>query len=199
MWAVGQKFPSGGRSDDYRPLIRHWDGTVWRTVPTGQQAGGRLLSVAVVSADDAWAVGETYKSGSEWTQVLALHWDGSAWSQVTIPTFPGIHNFLTDVSFTSATNGIAAGLYYSGEDVTPISLHWNGSTWKSAVGPNRSIVDVDGLSPKDAWGVGATSDFQKPYAAHWDGTSWTQTPTPGAGVLRSVVQSQDATQPHWRP
>ena len=50
-WAVG-----GGP----RTMILHWNGTAWKRVPSpGHAYSTFLISVAAISADDAWAVGYT--------------------------------------------------------------------------------------------------------------------------------------------
>ena len=48
----------GPRPGPYETLAMHWDGTQWAIVPTPNPgAGGQLLAVSAVAANDVWAVG----------------------------------------------------------------------------------------------------------------------------------------------
>jgi hypothetical protein len=73
-WAVGLDFAG--------VLILHWNGRSWRQLPSpsaGAAPYDDLSAVAVVSADDAWAVGETNSSVSG-PETLILHWNGKDWN-----------------------------------------------------------------------------------------------------------------------
>ena len=60
------------------PLTAHWDGKAWASVltSTGDQltspSGGYFNGMAVVSAGDAWAVGEDFD------RPVIIHWNGTA-------------------------------------------------------------------------------------------------------------------------
>ena len=68
VWAVGHADSNSGSAS----LTLHWDGSVWRHVPSPSpgSAGNNLSGVAAVSANDIWAVGE--QSGGQTRQALAL-------------------------------------------------------------------------------------------------------------------------------
>ena len=52
-WAVGSVYEAG----TYETLVMRWDGDEWAQVPTPNRAGSNtLISVAAISAKDAWAV-----------------------------------------------------------------------------------------------------------------------------------------------
>jgi hypothetical protein len=74
-WAVGDsyKFPS-----DFKSLIWRWNGKTWRQAAPGGLGISLLLGVAAVSADNAWAVGESDVASPK---TLILHWNGKAWSR----------------------------------------------------------------------------------------------------------------------
>jgi len=70
-WAVGDT-PSG------KTLIVHWNGQVWKQVPSPSPSsakfGNELESVAATSASNAWAVGDTSTSTS--SSALIHHGSG---------------------------------------------------------------------------------------------------------------------------
>jgi hypothetical protein len=73
VWAVGL--------DSAGVLILHWNGRSWRRLPSPMTGAGydALSAVAVVSADDAWAVGET-DSSTGGARTLILRWNGKTWN-----------------------------------------------------------------------------------------------------------------------
>src|SRR5262249_23104650 len=67
-WAVG----TAGAS---KPLIVHWNGSKWSSVPTGAPANSFLHAVAASSATNAWALGEIFTGSGK---TVILHWNGRA-------------------------------------------------------------------------------------------------------------------------
>ncbi len=76
IWAVG--YARNGPV----PLIEHYDGTKWISVPSGLPTGVELLAVTAVNANSAWATGLSFTGSSG--QVI-IHWDGKKWSRVVAP------------------------------------------------------------------------------------------------------------------
>jgi hypothetical protein len=181
-WAVGY-YDNGGNTPD-RTLIEHWNGTVWKQVPSpnpgGSSGASQLFGVAAISATNAWAVGFDPNS------TLIVHWNGTAWKQVPSPSVSGAD--LSGVAAVSATNVWAVGA--SGEYPSDQTLieHWNGSAWKQVPSPNPDPSTLSGVaatSATNAWAVGTEcmfcgSDAQNyvPLIEHWNGTAWQQQPTP---------------------
>src|SRR5262249_41120497 len=60
-----------------RPVVEHWDGRRWHSVPTPHLPAGAgragLSRVAALSSSSVWAVGQ---AGN---RPLAEHWDGHRW------------------------------------------------------------------------------------------------------------------------
>jgi hypothetical protein len=136
-WAVGTYDNS---SNANKPLLLHWNGTVWETVkghaPTGA-TNTWLTAVSADSATGAWAAGY-YFNASNVEKPLLLRWNGTAWKTVNSPAPSGAQQTqLNGVSADSATDGWAVGYYEnsSGVDETLI-LHWNGTAWKKVKSPN---------------------------------------------------------------
>src|SRR5204863_9010475 len=78
IWAVGWSFNS--QLFAYRTVIEHWNGTKWSVVKSQNATNGYnfLNGVAVVTANDVWAVGQA-AIGSTYS-TLVEHWNGTAWS-----------------------------------------------------------------------------------------------------------------------
>jgi hypothetical protein len=77
IWAVGQT-NSGNCSSRCDTIIEHWNGCMWTVVPSPNPPSSYLNSlsgIAIVSRDNAWAVGTT-----DYSNTLILHWNGTSWS-----------------------------------------------------------------------------------------------------------------------
>src|SRR6266542_2226661 len=83
LWAVGWAFNQSLFA--YRTLTEHWNGTRWSLVrsPNATNGYNLLNGVAVVAANDVWAVGQA-ANGSIYS-TLVEHWNGVAWSIVSSP------------------------------------------------------------------------------------------------------------------
>src|SRR5207249_9413132 len=100
-----------------------------------------LNGVAVVSANDVWAVG--WHSGG----TLTLHWDGAQWSVVPSPS-PGTNARLLGVTAISANDVWAVGAY---SDLGPqtLTIHWNGTSWTQVPSPSPGSNYSNFLSAVD--------------------------------------------------
>jgi hypothetical protein len=198
VWAVG--FAANGNAfKTSQPLIEHWTGGSWTTVPSPGLGIADLTGVAALSASSIWAVGDTRASvnGTTTIQTLILHWDGTSWTRVPSPTPGSTFAVLNSVDVVSANDAWAVG-YTGTKNRRPLSLHWDGSAWTQIAIPdphgNSSLTAVSATSASDAWAVGNLPPNLLAY--HWDGTSWTlrHIPNPGGGALRGVsaVSASDA-------
>jgi hypothetical protein len=96
-----------------------------------------LADLAVVSANDIWAVG-TERIGDE-DATVTLHWNGSVWSLVPSPNVgPEVDNSLMGVAAVVSNNVWAVGTQQptSSSDSHTLILHWNGSAWSIVPSPN---------------------------------------------------------------
>lgn len=128
-WAVGEN------SKTKHNMIAHWDGNVWRIVPSVPfivpfDNDDELKVIAHVSNKDLWAVGGTQLS------IFFEHWDGSKWELVD-PKQRGEVNSLSVVSstdiwavgqetiqnFDDATNKPAPPTFDA------LVGHWDGKAW----------------------------------------------------------------------
>src|SRR5260221_2130469 len=138
-WAVGAAF--NARLSAYRTVIEHWNGTAWSVVrsPNATNGYNLLNGVAVVAANDVWAVGQA-ANGSTYS-TLVEHWNGTAWSIVSSPNTPGLSNVLQAISVISANDIWAVG-YSTDSNFNnfTLTLHWNGAAWSIIPSP---ILDND--------------------------------------------------------
>lgn len=149
-----------------------------------------LNGVAVVSANDVWAVGAYW--GNNGSGTLVEHWDGTSWEVVPSPNIGG----LSGVAAVSANDVWAVGEYFDGQYSQTLIEHWDGTSWSVVSSPNVSNYDnhlygVGVASANDVWAVGyyyhyplVTND--QTLVEHWDGSEWSIIPSP-VGLLESVA------------
>jgi hypothetical protein len=182
------------------------DGT-WKIVSSPNVGSGtygnQLNAVAVVSANDVWAVGfSPHPSGTPLyiRQTLIEHWNGSNWSVVASPN-PKEKTYvvLNGVAAVSASDVWAVG--HSGDPSSipqTLTMHWNGTSWSLIPSPSPGtyngnvLTAVDAISANDVWAVGwyqsgQTGQEGGALTMHWDGTSWTVVPNPSRSTLYGVT------------
>jgi hypothetical protein len=185
VWAVGwaESFATAKNTT----LVLHWDGVQWKLVPSPNPAGesslNRLHGVAVVSANNVWAVGEQ----TFLFRALILHWNGTQWLTVANPC--GLA--LRAVTVVPSTNT----LWAVGDGNT---CFFNGQQWVS-VPPAEDVYfeRVAAVAPNLVWAVGRICNRTCLGGARierWDGTRWTNVLHPLASELNGVtaVAANDA-------
>ncbi len=139
---------------------------------------GGLASVAIISANDAWAVGEDQNSA------VIEHWNGESWQAFV--THAPMHSALSQVAAVSRTDIWAVGYTVetaSGRDKTLVE-HWDGSRWSVIPSPdgasgNGQFMALKVIATNNIWAVGTFSDAsQLSYSLleHWNGTAWQVVP-----------------------
>src|SRR4051794_14549087 len=131
----------------------------WTVVssPNSGSSFNELNGVAVVSANDIWAVGDY--TNSNVYQTLTEHWNGTSWTVVSSPSFPNGSRLL-GVSAVSTNDVWAVGTYSSdGSNFLTLTEHWNGSSWSVVSSPNPSttrteLKAVAAGASNDVWAVG---------------------------------------------
>jgi hypothetical protein len=182
-WAVGSADDGSGGSN---PLILRWNGTSWQRIanlPVPPNADVvTLQGVAVVSANEAWAVG-SYQDGSAILEkTLILNWNGVAWNIVPSPNPESFQNALNAVTIVSAGSAWAVGYASDGTGYKTLALRWNGSSWQkvnspSPGSPNNELLGVAAVASDDVWAVGYANEggdggVYRTLALHWNGASW---------------------------
>jgi hypothetical protein len=151
----------------------------WRVVrsPNTSTYSNALHGVAVVSANDVWAV------GSAFDESLIMHWDGSSWRLVLSPSPGNVYNALNAVAAVTSNDVWAVGYY---DDETLI-LHWDGAAWTQVPSPSQpdTINVLSGIAvvnANDIWAVGEYSGSLT-LIEHWDGVQWSIVPSPNPSSL----------------
>lgn len=170
----------------------------WSTVSSPNIAGGdtSFASVAAISANDVWAVGNTDNAVSSIQRTLIEHWDGTKWSVVPSPNASPQNNTLYGVAAASSTDAWAAG-YFIGSDLQTHTLieHWNGTNWSivSSADPGSSannLFAITTVKSGDAWTVGfyrsGNGDFQT-LIEHWNGSNWSVVSSPNPGSSNNLL------------
>jgi hypothetical protein len=165
-WAVGGYVT--GTAFVHKTLVLHWDGTVWRRVPSPNPGSSNNLlnAVSASSATGAWAVGQ-YEISPGPERTLTEHWNGTAWTWVPSPSPGGTSGFstLNGVAAVSAAGAWAVGDYenIAGGGQRSLIERWNGTAWKQVPSPNPSLAGnilsgVSASSATDIWAVGERND-----------------------------------------
>jgi hypothetical protein len=153
-----------------------------------------LFDVAVLSATDAWAVGDYTVDGYAAVRTLIQHYDGTAWTTVPSPNrLPGTGrnqiNSLRGVTAISPSDVWAVGYTVSYDDpYQTLTMHWNGAEWSIVDSPNytfpgayNALLDVAAVSANDVWAVGGapfSGVGARGLLLHFDGAFWSLRPGP---------------------
>jgi hypothetical protein len=151
----------------------------------------QLEAVTVLSACNAWAVGEYTSSGPY--QTLAEHWNGASWKVIPSPSPGGSGDFLTSVRAISPDSIWAVGESDTTAGARTLTEHWNGRAWKHVPSPsfgkNAELNGVRAVSARDVWAVGGYSagGQEKALIEHWNGTRWSRLASPNPAVSSELV------------
>ena len=178
-WAVG-------RHNDM-PLVLHWNGKKWRTVPVNGDwpAETELYGVDGASSRDLWAVG-TADYGQ---RPVAVHWDGRSWREEAsfYPASVQSDSIELDRIEVSSPNDI-----WTLESTTDysVALHWDGSQQHVIPIPTSiSLDDIAPISASNMVGVGWEEyDVTYPDVARWDGKRWIRQKTPLDNLRNTTLE-----------
>ena len=162
--------------------------------PNASGSDNVLFDAAVLSATDAWAVGEYSVDGGGALRTLVQHYDGTTWTTVPSPNrLTGTNrnqiNSLRGVTAIASNDVWAVGYTVSYDDpYRTLIMHWNGAAWSIVDSPNytfpgayNALLDVSAVASNDVWAVGGApfGDVSgRGLLLHFDGTSWSLRPGP---------------------
>jgi hypothetical protein len=167
-WAVGTSSNDPRRFTSHS-LIEQWNGSSWLEAqsPSGSAAANGLLSVAVLDATHAWAVGYALNIETDTGATLIEQWNGAVWSIVPNPnSSPNYHYiFLNSIAVFDTSHAWAVGYYESASQPYHTSFieQWNGKAWSIVSNPNPGswqnyLIGVAIVDASHAWAVGSTED-----------------------------------------
>jgi hypothetical protein len=187
-WAVGRVKQSGYSGGS--PLILHWNGSSWQTIPPPGGVTGELRAVTRDWAGGAWAVGDDGHG-----HPLALRCSVTICAVVSVPQvgsvgrLRGIKAFAQDDVWAAGDSG----------NMTLV-VHWDGAGWSVVPSPNPDpfvnvLYSVGGVASNDLWAVGHQSRNRadtgvppgtRTLAMHWNGMNWSPVDTPNVGDNNSL-------------
>jgi hypothetical protein len=195
VWAVGFS-GHGTRKILDRTLVVHWNGTVWKRLPTpNPTAPGTpedavddpLYAVAAVSPTDVWAVGSEYvQSGRHHTdQSLVLHWNGKKWSRVQSvnPGGPARQSIFEGLTAPGQNDVWAVGRYGHRGRQLPLVEHWDGTRWHVVSAPGGPLAAAESVSAGGVWAAAGGGFGFNGDVVHWNGSAWNVVPTPTIRVF----------------
>ncbi len=177
----------------------------WRIVKSPNSSFGvesLFNGVAVVSSNDAWAVGTSRNQSGFSSHTLTEHWNGSQWSIISSANPSSAQNVLVSAAALTTNNVWSVGETGNSDGTAFQTLveHWNGTRWNVIPSLNTSLSfnylsSVAIVSAKDIWAVGvamAAGDVSsQTLIEHWNGSQWSivASPNPGSPFnnLRSVT------------
>jgi hypothetical protein len=205
VWAVGGSFNYGVGPHPDKPLVEHWNGSQWSVVVTPNRDANavELVGVAVLAANNIWAVGREDVGAAHTNQALIERWDGSAWSLVAAPLPAGAAGTALRAITPIPGSQQLWAVGYLQPSTNPgyaqvLIERWNGSAWQIISSPTlpqgafgASLNGVTALTETDAWAVGeyiASDHTIRTLALHWDGATWKIASSPDTwGTLSSVA------------
>jgi hypothetical protein len=159
VWAVGtDENTSTGVTD---PLIEHWNGVKWSTVPAPSLGDSYLRGVWATSPSDAWVVGEWDSPAPSYTpHPLVYHWNGASWKSVSSPSGAELWGVTSKTSTDAWIAGVksGAGFYQT------LIEHWDGASWTVTPSPNKTtasgaINELNAITMLPSGLVWAVGDF----------------------------------------
>jgi hypothetical protein len=173
--------------------------------PNFDSHGNGLNAVAVISANDVWAVGY-YLNDAGTAQTLIEHWNGSTWSVVYSPNSGQGANVLKGVAAVSSSDVWAVGYSTNTIGGTRGTLveHWSGTgtNWEEVSSQNLCCHDniltgVAAVAANNIWVVGY--DYDSTLTAQTLVEHWTQSSgqfvivtSPNVGTHDNFLQAVSA-------
>ena len=148
-------------------------------------------AVAVVSAKDVWAVGNSTDYNA-----LIEHWNGTSWQVVASNAKKG--TVLRGITVISANDIWAVGDGPGNYNGIGTALHWNGTQWSVVHTPNPAagsiLYSVSAVSSNNVWATGLVDQtsngaFYDTLVEHWNGKNWQVVPSPSSSSEADNLQS----------
>ena len=172
-------------------------GPGWRIVATfGPPGGGsQVMSVASVSAKDAWLAGGTCANPCGSASFIFRNWNGRSWRRLPAPS--GVFSPSTPLSsaVVGASPGASAWVFagISATNDYTVALRWTGARWAKYRFPDWSQINATAVfSRTSAWAFGEEIIPKfRPYVARYSGRRWRTVPVPVLPQDASALSTGD--------
>jgi hypothetical protein len=165
VWAVGDLFDNRGNTI-HEPLIRHFNGTGWKTVTIPGSPKFESDWVDASARNNVW-VGGLPKSTVAGSTVYRF--DGSRWHRIPVPRL----TYLQGVAVLSPKSvwafGTSATIFPPSGNLSADVFHWNGSKWRGYY-LNFLPQSISASSSRNVWLAGLNK--QRAAAYKWNGYAW---------------------------
>lgn len=179
VWAVADLWTKRGDTI-YHPLIRHYDGSGWRTVTIPGAPKFESDQVTASAANNVWVIGLT---PGALAHSAAYRYDGSRWHKIPVPattSFQGAVALGPDSVWAVGSSGTVFAPHC---DVSASVFHWNGTRWRGycVAGGNLAPESISASGRNNVWisGTVPAHKGQRVVAYRWNGTGWHNTGLPG--------------------
>lgn len=151
-WAVGAVADSATAPTTDHALIMRYSNCEWKPVSMNI-ANAKLAGVAMISANEGWAVGEQTQGNTK--APLLMHYKNGTWSRVTFSNAGTIYTF-TMVRALSTGEVWIVGRTPPGKKANPgISLlHFSSGQWSRIDTPFNEVSDIAPAGPDSVWLIG---------------------------------------------
>ncbi|MEU4535250.1 hypothetical protein AB0G15_10320 [Streptosporangium sp. NPDC023825] len=174
VWAVG--YQDSAEDREGTPAVLRWNGSRWREMPLGEEAGAhRLEGVGAAGPDDVWVAGNG-------PSAFAAHWNGRAWA----PHRP--FGVAEDYRLSDVTTSGGDAWFTANGPSGAVVLEWAGGGFRNALSTGGTLEAITS-GAGHVWAVG-TSETRTPLVWHGTAGSWEspQTPPIPGGRLSQVWQ-----------
>lgn len=177
-WAIGARFDQtptvGSDAKVVSTFIIHETQGRWVMSKSLDTSTGEYINaIAMVSADEGWAVG-----GVNGTSGLILHYQHGAWSEESYHP----RGELNAIAMVSPTEGWAVGGMPGEDPQTGLSnvktlLHYQHGVWTTIPSATSGILQTLAMSSaSEGWAAGVTGAAQYPAFLRYTNGAWTPTP-----------------------
>jgi hypothetical protein len=194
--AVAIRISSGAA----RPLLEHWNGRTWLSVPLPAQLASGLLGASAWASVAASAPGNVWAFGAEGRYA---HLSGGRWRGGRLPGTGTGNVVVYAADVFGPADAWAFGARYGGPGdliLRPWAAHFDGRRWAQVHVPGAGGITVSAVSGDDLWAVtgvvepGAGVTFT-PTVLRWNGRAWVraarQPRLPRHAVAAAILAESD--------
>jgi hypothetical protein len=172
IWAVGDRWDKKGNTI-YRPFIRHFTGTGWKTVTIPGSPKFQSDHVSASAANNVWVFGLTRSSVAS---TVAYRYDGSHWHKIPVPAETFLQGAVTLGPRNVWAFGDSGTISAPGCNVSAPVFHWNGSRWRGYDVANCNLMgqSISASARNNVWIAGLVwrRSVEQAAAYRWNGTGW---------------------------